>query len=91
MHPMVDPKAEITPGWRHLATVAEGNALSLDDLNPWQHEWHASTEPAIIIAHPSWPAQRHPLRVYELRTPDRTIRFAAGELSAGVWAFFVPA
>jgi hypothetical protein len=82
--------ADVTPGWRHAATVAEGDSVSLDDMNPWSSHWHPLDEPPIVVPHPTWPSQRHQLRVYELRTPQRTVRFAAGELSGGVWAFFVP-
>jgi hypothetical protein len=81
---------DVTPGWRHVATVAEGGAVELDAVNPWQSQWHALAEPPIVVAHPSWPSQRHRLSVYELRTPEQTLRFAAGELSAGVWGFYVP-
>ncbi|MBC8067583.1 MAG: hypothetical protein IAG13_04545 [Deltaproteobacteria bacterium] len=82
---------DVTPGWRHVATVAEGDPVGLDAVDPWRLQWHALAEPAIVVAHPSWPSQRHRLPVYELRTPEQTLRFAAGELSAGVWGFYVPA
>ena len=81
---------DVTPGWRHVATVAEGDRVAIDGVDPWRSSWHASDEPAIVVAHPSWPSQRHHLRVYELHTQARVVRFAAGELSPGVWGFFVP-
>jgi hypothetical protein len=83
--------ADITPGWEHVAIGLEGDKVSLSGLNPWQLKWHALEEPPITVAHPSYPHQRHPMWVYELHTEGKTVKFAAGEFSNGVWGFYVPA
>ena len=75
---------DVTPGWRHVAIVAEGEAVDLNGLSPWDHEWHRAQEPEIIVAHPSYPAQRHPMWIYELRDEQQRVKFAAGEYSNGV-------
>ena len=82
--------SEITPGWKPVAVVVEGGRILLKNLNPWQLTWHkVGTEP-ITVAHPSYPMQRHQLRVYELHEAEKIVRFAAGELSANIWGFYVP-
>ena len=81
---------DITPGWRHVAIGFEGAAVSLAGLNPWQLKWRRLDEPAITVAHPSHPEQRHPMWIYELRSNNRTVKFAAGEYSNGVWGCYVP-
>jgi hypothetical protein len=44
----------------------------------------------VELPHPAYPNQRHRMSVYEIESGGRRIRFAAGELSANVWGFYVP-
>jgi hypothetical protein len=85
------PMVDVTPGWRHVRTVPEGEAVSLGGLNPWQLQWHRLDEPAICVRDPDYPSQRHRMRVYELRSPGATVRFAANEFSNGIYGFYIPA
>ena len=41
--------------------------------------------------HPAYPDQFHRMWIYEIRGADKAATFAAGELSANVWGFYVPA
>jgi hypothetical protein len=86
-----EPMVDVTPGWRHVGTVPDGVAVSVGGPNPWPLQWHRLDEPPINVQDPLYPAQRHRMWVYELRSPDPTVRFAAGEFSNGVWDFYVPA
>jgi hypothetical protein len=81
----------ITPGWRLVFIGLEGEPVSLHGHDPWKHEWNSCSEDAVVVAHPSYPSQRHEMSVYKLAAPGESIRFAAGEFSNGVWGFFVPA
>jgi hypothetical protein len=81
---------DVTPGWKYVSIGFEGDHVSLDGLMPWQLKWHSLEEPPITVAHPSYPLQRHSMRVYELRHEGNTVKFAAGEFSNGVWGFYVP-
>jgi hypothetical protein len=81
--------APITPGWKFVAIVVEGDPVSLQGQNPWPLKWSSTTEKPITVAHPSYPSQRHEMFVYDLES-TRSIRFAAGEFSNGVWGFYVP-
>ena len=67
----------------------DGEAIDLDGLNPWEHEWISQSE-QIVVAHPFYPSQRHTVSVWVIQTPDRVVRFAAGEMSNLAWAFFLP-
>jgi len=53
----VDP---VDPGWRFVSIGFEGDAVDVGGVNPWQVEWVA-TGGCITVAHPSYPAQRHPV------------------------------
>lgn len=83
---------DITPGWRLVSIDIEGANVVLEGVNPWkfEREWRATGEDPITVAHPSYPAQRHSMFVYELALPTGKIRFAAGEFSNGVWGFYSP-
>jgi len=82
--------SEITPGWKIVAIVAEGDRVLIQGQNPWGSNWLDTAEEPITVAHPSYPGQRHQMRVYDL-DGSRSVRFAAGEFSNSVWGFYVPA
>lgn len=67
----------------------EGDDFDLVSLNPWHYEWVSQAD-RIVVRHPFYPSQRHDVDVWVLNAPDRAVRFAAGEMSAGAWAFFLP-
>lgn len=87
-HGMPEPHL-VTRGWRSASMCWDGDAFDLDGINPWQHEWVSRAE-RIVVAHPSYPAQRRDADVWVIRTSDRVIRFAAGEMSNLTWACFLP-
>ena len=85
---MLDPATPVTPGWRLVGhIVADGEAILLDGVNPWKHGWRRVNVPAIVVAHPQYPDQRHHMAVYEIGA----VRFAAGEFSSTAWGFYLPA
>ena len=83
-------QADITPGWRFVFIGTEGERLRLGGVDPWTHKWTRADEGPITVAHPSYPAERHSMHVYDLVLPDKRIRFAAGEFSNGVFGVYVP-
>lgn len=85
---MPEPRS-VSTGWRHVGMFWDGDHFDLEGVNPWEHEWVAQEE-RIVVAHPSYPDQRHDADVWVIRTSDRVVRFAAGEMSALAWAFFLP-
>jgi hypothetical protein len=82
--------SDVSPGWKFVAIVSEGEPVSIQGQNPWALKWCISSEPPITVAHPQYASQRHHMWLYDLDSP-RSIRFAAGEFSNGVWGFYVPA
>jgi len=75
--------------WTHLGVVEERAPINVGGVNPWNHEWE-SLEAIAELPHPSYPNQRHQISVWRIMVDRRMILFAAGELSAGVWGFYVP-
>lgn len=78
--------------WRLVddGIVPDGAPILVGGLNPWKHKWKRMDEPAIIVAHPQHPHQRHTMPVYEMSDGDLTVRFAAGEFSNTAWGFYLP-
>ena len=76
--------------WR-LETIG----FSIDDiriggLSVWKHAWRLMEMEPILRPHPDYPNQIHRYNVYEIGDAVLPVRFAASELSNGVWGFYVP-
>jgi hypothetical protein len=77
-------------GWIPVGVVPEVLPLLIAGLNVWDHKWVKLRDPVLQLPHPSYPSQRHRMWTYEITHGGKIVRFAAGELSAGVWGFYVP-
>jgi hypothetical protein len=75
--------------WRAVHIGFENDGLKIDGLEVWKHEWRRVPGRPVEPPHPAYPNQLHRYDVYEIGDPARPIRFAAGELSNGVWGFYV--
>lgn len=80
----------VTPGWKFISIGFEGDEVSIEGINPWRSKWHSLEKMPIVVAHPSYPEQRHTMWQYELRENGKVVEFAAGEFSNGVWGIYVP-
>ena len=87
--PWATDDSPITAGWEFVHIGFEGDDVEVCGLNPWKHPW-SSLRKTIIVAHPSYPSQRHRLWVHAIEQGGDDVAFAAGELSNGVWGFAVP-
>jgi hypothetical protein len=81
-------------GWKVVGAVGEGQSILLGGfvfgVNPWRYQWQ-SLSASVAMPHPAYPNQMHSYHIYQIKTWRRRIIFAAGELSAGVFGFCVPA
>lgn len=77
--------------WKSIGIVFENQPIPVDGLNLWAFKWHDTHEEPVELPHPAYPNERHQLSIYEIETGGKRIRFAAAELSANVWGFYVPA
>ncbi len=77
-------------GWRERHVGLEGDDLKIDGLTIWQQDWRRTPLPPVQLAHPAHPDQRHRYTIYDVGNEQKPTRFAASELSNGVWGFFVP-
>jgi hypothetical protein len=76
-------------GWRFVRVGFEASDVTVGGVNPWSYKWQ-STGDSIEVPHPSYPSQRHVLGIWTVDTGHGPTRFAAGELSNGVWCFYEP-
>jgi len=80
----------VTPGWRWADIGFEGQPIDIGvGVDPWSEKW-LSLYRSIVLAQPHYPWQRHTAVTYQVAGSDPPIVFAAGELSNGVWAFYLP-
>lgn len=82
---------DFTQGWDPVHVGLEGTALSISGINPWLYanNWRRAQEEQIVVPHPSYRQERHRAWIYEITSNGKTARFAATELSNGVWGFYV--
>lgn len=71
--------------WIHKRTVIDGEKYKLNGLNVWDFKWFSTG--TTIVKDPLY-NQDHEMQVYEIKTDNKIIRFAAGEFSNGVWGFY---
>lgn len=76
--------------WNAVGIVVECGPITIGGLNPWAFTWHQVQDEPVELPHPTYPNQRHLMLVYEIESDGHRVRFAAGELSANVWGFYVP-
>ncbi len=76
--------------WVLLSVVTEGNAMEIDGIDLWWHEWRRLDIGTLQVPHPSYRQQVHTLWPYAIETDDDPLVFCAGELSNGVWCFHIP-
>lgn len=76
--------------WGVLGVVSERDRIEINGIDLWEHKWRAVAVGTEKLPHPQYALQLHDFSVYEIEGNVRTIRFAAAELSAGVWGFYVP-
>lgn len=83
-----EPTDPVDQGWDVVSIGFELEPVEVGGINLWDVEW-TGTGQKVTVAHPSYPMQRHQMPVYEAAGTDPLVTFAAGELSNGVWGFFV--
>jgi hypothetical protein len=76
--------------WRDFHVGFEDDGLTIEGADVWRQVWRPTRAPALQMHHPSYPNQLHTFEVVEIGSLDRPVRFAVGELSNGVWGFYVP-
>jgi hypothetical protein len=76
--------------WKAVGVVAEGQSIQVGGLNVWDHRWARRSDDPVELPHPAHPMQQRRMFVYEVSADGKKVVFAAGELSANVWGFYVP-
>ena len=74
------------PEWTFAGAVPDGQLFEIDGIDVWKHEWK-NTKERIDVEDPLY-HQRFSFVVYEIRNEDKSVRFAAGEFSNGIFGFY---
>ncbi len=77
--------------WKVLGIAVEGESIEIESIDIWSQKWEPSNMPSVELPHPSYISQLHTMSIYQINIAGKSILFAAGELSANVWGFYVPA
>jgi len=74
---------------KHIGFERDG--LEIGGLSVWEKEWRPVGDWSHVeLPHPAYPNQIHRYGIYEIGDEAVPVRFASGELSAGVYGFYVP-
>ncbi len=73
--------------WRFIGACFDGQEFMLDGVNVWNHKWTHDRPLKAEVIDPRY-GQKFQFTIWEIRTEERTIRFAAGEFSNCVWGFY---
>ncbi|MBS0470454.1 MAG: hypothetical protein JSR60_05240 [Proteobacteria bacterium] len=76
--------------WREEAIGFQIDEIRVGGLSVWDEEWRKVDVEPVVLPHPAYPKQMHTYTVWEIGPRGRPVRFAAAELSNGVWGFYVP-
>jgi hypothetical protein len=76
--------------WKVAGIVLDGEDIRLDGLNPWDLKWQRAQEDPIMLECPKYSDQLYKFWIYRVESDSRVVKFAAGELSNNVWAFYLP-
>jgi hypothetical protein len=77
----------IDSDWEFAGATPDGQSFKIAGLDIWKHEWKATKERA-HVKDPRY-HQEFTFHVYEIRSGDKIVTFAAGEFSNCMWGFYV--
>jgi hypothetical protein len=73
--------------WTYITGGREFNRVMLDGLNVWKHAWKETGAAPALVKDPRY-GQEFRFSVYEITYRGKSVVFAAGEFSSGVWGFY---
>lgn len=77
-------------GWRQAHIGFADDTFMLQDAEVWKNPWRALRLRPLHLPHPAYPEQIHAYAIHETGPLESPVRFAASELSNGVWGFYIP-
>lgn len=81
-------KKDKPENWKFYTSVIDGEELSMQGLNIWEHRW-TDTRQVVEVKDPIY-AESHILNIYEIVSGGTSVKFAAGEFSNLVWGIYLP-
>jgi hypothetical protein len=73
--------------WEFFGAVPDGQSFTIDGMDVWKHGWMDTKERAHVKDPHS--QQDFTFYVWEIRSGDHIVNFAAGEFSNCMWGFYV--
>jgi hypothetical protein len=76
--------------WTFVGAVGSSEPFAIEGLDVWQHQWHSvagAPRAAVRDPHHNQPFE---MSVYRIVDGSRSVVFAAGEFSNGIFGFYVP-
>jgi hypothetical protein len=74
--------------WKSIHVGKRGDRLKIGGISVWDEEWRSDGR-TVQLPHPLHTTESFAFRICEIGTMRAPVRFAAGQVGAGVWAFYV--
>lgn len=74
--------------WQFFGSNTDEKNFVIDGINVWAFNWRSIDDELAVVKDPIY-GQVHNFSVYSVTNGEKTISFAAGEFSNGVWGFYV--
>ncbi|CAN5899070.1 hypothetical protein BH24DEI2_BH24DEI2_13930 [soil metagenome] len=74
--------------WQFSGVTSDAQAFLIKGLDVWAFKWRRVAGEA-EVEDPLY-GQPHTFAVYTITDGTQTVKFAAGEFSAGAWGFYLP-
>ena len=75
--------------WIYVNGGRELTPVMVDGLDVWKHDWTPLASDRVSVKDPLY-GQDFQFLIYTITDGRRTVTFAAGEFSNGMWGFFQP-
>lgn len=73
--------------WHYVGSCFDGQSFNIEGVDVWKHGWKSIDGQRVDVVDPRY-GRRYNFTIYELVGGGKTVRFAAGEFSNGVWGFY---
>lgn len=83
-HPAASEKGR----WKFVSFISVNDGFRMEGLNIWNHYWYCSDRKVEVRG--PFEGQVYYFKEYEIRTPEKQVRFVAGEFSNGQIGLFGP-
>ena len=75
------------PQWVFIRSSLDCDDTEIEGIKIWKHDWKCVESEIACVKDPHY-GQSFRFAVYRVQLQEKTLEFAAGEFSNGIWGFY---